>query len=377
MKGNDVPDLPAREMNYDLLRVLSCAAVVVLHVAASYRDAYFDPAFFGVRYDQHFLMSSFSLDIARFAVPCFVMLSGAFLLPSARGAEYRAFYRRSVRSVGVQALLFSFFYFLWSMLMALRAVQYKGKAWSWMWMPLLRWLRGEPYIHLWYLYMLLGVYLLAPFVVRFRQSVSDRCFSRAAWVFFLAATLSAWTSTHLLEWDLGVWFCWLGYFMIGDRLRVWAAGRKSSARGVGLIAAGVLVEAAMAWTHSMTLLDRMPVPFEWPPLFEPESPVIALASVLIFAGFSLLRVPQKARVLRRLAGRTFLIYLIHAAVWDVIASRVVRRYGFGWDNRFVIPLASAAVFAISCLLAVAYQWLWDRFDARFRFTDRLCAALRL
>lgn len=322
-------------------------------------------------------MSDFSLELARFAVPCFVMLSGAFLLPSARGADYKAFYRRSVRGVGMQALVFSVLYFLWSLLLALRAVRYKGKDPSWLWMPLLRWLRGEPYIHLWYLYMLLGVYLLAPFVVRFRQSVSERCFSRVAWIFFCAATLSAWTSTHLLEWDLGVWFCQLGYFMIGDRLRVWAAARKSNARGLALIAAGVLVEAAMAWAHSMILLGRMAAPFEWPPLFEPESPIIALASVLIFAGFSLLRAPRQTGAIRKLTSRTFLIYLIHAAVWDVLASRVVRRYGHGWDNRLVIPLASAAVFALSYLLACLYQWLWGRTDARLRLTDRLCRALRL
>lgn len=51
MAEKNAPGLPAREVNYDLLRILSCAAVVVLHVAASYRDAYFDPAFFGMHYN--------------------------------------------------------------------------------------------------------------------------------------------------------------------------------------------------------------------------------------------------------------------------------------------------------------------------------------
>lgn len=371
------PAQKSRETNYDLLRVIACAAVAVLHIGASYRDAYFDAAFFGALYREHLMMSDFAVDMARFAVPCFFMLSGAFLLSSARNAEYRYFYRKSFRSVGVQALIFIFLYFLWSMLLAWRAVLYKGKDAGWMWMPFLRWLKGEPYVHLWYLYVLLGLYLLVPVVIRFRQSVSQQCFSRAAWVFFLAAAAGLCTSTHLLQWDPGIWFCYLGYFMVGYCLRCWARGRKSNLRGVCLIAAGLLTEAVLAWLHTEILLGNFTGLSVWPPLFEPESPIIALASVLIFAGFSLLDLSAGRGRISRMAKKTFLVYLIHEGVWDVFASRVVRRHWYTLDNRVAIPLASAIVLAVSYGLAVLYQKIWDAADQKLRMTDRLCRVLHL
>ena len=366
-----------RETNYDLLRLIACAAVVVLHVGASYWDAYFDPAFFGVLYSEHLMMSVFAVDLGRFAVPCFFMLSGAFILSSSHNAEFRYFYRKAFRSIGVQALVFSFLYFLWSVLLTWRAVLYKGADISCMWLPLLRLLKGAPYLHLWYLYVLFGLYLLAPLVIRFRLSVSAQSFSRVAWVFFLAAAAGLCTSTHLLYWDPGVWFRYLGYFMLGYCLRSWAHSRKSNGRGICLITAGLLVEIALSWLHTEVLLENITDPLGWEPLFGEESPVIALASVLIFAGFSLLEMPAGRGRISRMAEKTFLIYLIHASVWDVIASRIVRRYWHGFDSRIAIPLASAAVLAVSYGLAMLYQAIWNAAGQKLHITDRLCRALHL
>lgn len=67
--------------------------------------------------------------------------------------------------------------------------------------------------------MMIGVYLLVPIVIHIKQDAEESCFSKLAVLYLLAACLSEWTSVHLLKWDVGSVFCYLGYFMIGYIIR--------------------------------------------------------------------------------------------------------------------------------------------------------------
>lgn len=169
-----------RESNYDLLRILSCISVIVIHVSCSYTAAITDVEVFGQCYTEHMLVSCACNAMSRFAVPCFVMLSGAFALADERNAEYKYFYKKTFKKIGIPALIFSVLYFFYSCALAVAAVLIKGKNLKRLLVPFKALIKGSPFAHMWFLYMLLGLYILTPLIIRFRKSITKSTFNRIA-----------------------------------------------------------------------------------------------------------------------------------------------------------------------------------------------------
>lgn len=69
-----------RKANFDLLRIVCTIAVICIHVAGKYVDAIDSGDWLGAPYTAHMLFNCIFNVTARFAVPCFIMLSGAFTL---------------------------------------------------------------------------------------------------------------------------------------------------------------------------------------------------------------------------------------------------------------------------------------------------------
>lgn len=162
---------PDRENNYDLLRISCAIAIVVMHASGPYVLAATNNEFFGEYYVDNMLFSCMCNGITRFAVPCFVMLSGAFILDNDRNRDYRYFYKKAFCKIGITTLIFSILYTVYSFAKSLVGVVAWGKGYVTLWEPLVAWIKGEPFLHMWYLYMLAGVYMLVPVVIRFRESI--------------------------------------------------------------------------------------------------------------------------------------------------------------------------------------------------------------
>lgn len=101
--------------------------------------------------------------LARFAVPCFVMIFGTFILDNPRNSNYREFYRKSFRHVGVQTIMFTVLYTSINIVMNLIDGDLGVEE------ILIGIVAGKPYFRMWYLYMLVGVYVLAPRVLRLKM----------------------------------------------------------------------------------------------------------------------------------------------------------------------------------------------------------------
>lgn len=223
-----------RENNYDLLRIICSIAVIVLHVSATYSSAITDEEFFGEIYHDGMLTTCFYNVLSRFAVPCFIMLSGAFILADERNADYKKFYRKIFVGVGVPTLIFSLFYFLYSILISIVKIAVQGDGITELLQPVKEWMKGQPFYHMWYLYMMIGVYLLAPVIYALKKQVGEKVFEKVAWIFLICACLGLWTSKSLLRWDIGVSFRYTGYFMIGYILRKNALMEKKNNKGGGI-----------------------------------------------------------------------------------------------------------------------------------------------
>lgn len=108
---------------------------------------------------------------SRVAVPCFFMLSGAFLLGDERNADYHYFYKKTIKHIGITGVVFCLLYTAYNIVKLYAGVFVFQKYSTSDLLPGLsdivrNLLTGQPYYHLWYLYTLAGLYIATPFVIR-------------------------------------------------------------------------------------------------------------------------------------------------------------------------------------------------------------------
>lgn len=359
--------------NYDLLRIVCCIAVIVIHVSTTYSSAVTDVNRLGALYTEHIPTMLIWDTMARFAVPCFMMLSGAFLL-SDQNKDFKAFYRKSFVKLGIPTLIFSVLYFLFNMLIHAVAVVSGGQPTGTLLIPLKEWLKGRPFYHMWYLYTLIGIYLFIPFLVRIKEEIGEKSFAVVTWLYLPVAAFSGWTSTFTLNWGIAKVAVFLGYVMAGYELRRVFSQRKSSCKGLLRIASGVAIEAITAILKYRELVKDEAQTGMGFSLDDPFFPLTVIASLLIFSGFSSLRI--KNGKLRKLSDLTFLIYLFHAGVWTLLTELTARLH-FVADCRIMIPISVVTVFLISVGLSLLWRWFWNILERRFSVSERLCKLVRL
>ena len=357
-------ELSKRETNYDLLRVFALLAIMSLHVSSVWIDGFSAIVREGgaVETLTHPLWACVWDCLPRFGVPCFLMLSGAFLLANPATGAYAAFYKKSWRKLGGLTVGFSVFYLL---IKAGESVFAHEN-------PLLA-VGGsililKPYYHMWYLAMLVGVYALAPFVWRFKDTVGEKAFAKVAVVFLILGSISGWTSGEpMVAWDIGRSFEYLGYFMTGYVLR--QRVKKSNGKGLGLIAAGLVTLGLTSLIqYQSQIVAGVKEKEQLFNFVSPFSPTAVVGAVLMFAGFAALTVKRSAFI-EKLAGASFVAYLLHVAVWEIVKAAFYLAKGSTFlrdtlDPAWAIPAFAVAVFAVTLPLSMLLLKIRSRLHAK-------------
>lgn len=154
-----------RKNNLSYMRAIACLAIVLFHtfqaaaaslggVARTAADAAAgtaDPTAAG-------LVASFvtGRNLMLWAVPCFVMVTGALMLDPAREVSLGRLFRRYIWRVVRALLIFTAVYEAFDILFGLIAPANPLADWA------LRLVTGTSWSPLWYLYMMIGIYLLLP-----------------------------------------------------------------------------------------------------------------------------------------------------------------------------------------------------------------------
>lgn len=336
------------ENSYDLLRILSIIAVIAIHVSAS---------FLGSRTDNHLLTICLWNVMSRFAVPCFMMLSGALLLSNDKNKNYAFFYKKQFQRLGIPTLVFIFLYFIFNLVLSIATVMVKYREISRLWYPIKQILTGG-YSHLWYMYAMAGVYVLVPVLLRVKADIGERTFAWVSWAFLALASIGyTTTGDSLLMWDVGFQFRFAGYFLAGYQIRRLIDGRKSSFKGIlNILMGGGILTVVTLFRYKMELAGLGENDLSIP-IVAALCPWIVIASLFIFAGFSFLNVRHDFSAL---ASSTFFIYLIHAGVWK-IPWIIIRLLGISsGDKRVLIPICIAAVFLISFIANFVWKGFYKK-----------------
>lgn len=268
-------------------------------------------------------------------VPVFVMISGALLLAGPVEESAFAFYRRRARRVGVPLVFWSALY------LGVSALIYPGWQLS---QAAVSVLRGTPYYHLWYLYMLPGLYLATPFL---RRIVAASSRSELRLLILACCTLAALDTLSLKAplTFLSSFLPVLGYFLLGHYLFTlqrqvarWPLVLLALVAGCG-VAGGVYALRPWLGERAIGLLYAYPNPL-----------LVLLGASVFLLG---LRPPagRWAQAGVALAPLSLGIYLIHP-LW-LLALSQWGITGFLWQPALGIPLTTLACFTLSALSTAA------------------------
>ena len=138
-----------RENNYDLLRIICTFAVISIHVSSTYWRAAVNFDSWTARDMTNAIVVCLYYACSSFAVPCFVMLSGAFILDDERNFEFRYFYKKIFVKLGIPTIAFSILYFIYYFMVCVAQVWLKGMEYTILLKPILEWIKGAPFYHMW------------------------------------------------------------------------------------------------------------------------------------------------------------------------------------------------------------------------------------
>lgn len=136
----------ARLWGLDVLRIVSMGAVVLLHTAAQFWSKVDVSSF-----DWEAL--NFYDSAVRWAVPVFVMISGALFLDPGRSQPIRKLFSKNIAHI-ITIILF------WGLLYALAYQPPESLSVEGLWTFCKTWLLGH--FHMWFLFMIVGLYVVTP-----------------------------------------------------------------------------------------------------------------------------------------------------------------------------------------------------------------------
>lgn len=339
----NVPAEKARSIQYiNRLRIVAIYSVVTAHVAMGLTMP-MRP------FTADWWLGCWLFYVAHAAIPIFVMISGALLLGNERQESALDFYKKRFYRVGIPLVFWTAVYLVVRQVLDGEHLTAGSVA------KLI--LTGDPYYHLWFLYMIAGLYLVTPVLRTFvrQSSRGDRLF-----VIVLILLLSnAYFQTDVLLWNnrrsiFTMFIPFIGYYLCGYELPRIDATKIPT----GFPSLTVIVSAIYLAAFAPAFLDRQGgVGVRY--LFDFFSLPMVFFSIAIFWAAYLhdatAKPPEGVRkkALEWVASTTLGVYVLHPLVLGYIKARLGNHAG---DGSFllaviVVPLVTfAACYLITSIM---------------------------
>ena len=274
----------------DLIRSVAMVAVVLLHAANDLTIQQMNQ-FEIIRWTTVDVYQS----LGRIGVPLFLLLTGALLLqPSKIDEPIKVFFKKRVSRIGLAFVFWGAVYFAWDFLVVHKINDQPITTNS-----IIQGILTGPYYHFWYLYLLLGLYLLTP-IMRVIVAHADRNLIKYLLViwFLGASVLPLFTLVTSLHLDSNVFVLsgYFGYFFLGVYLLSITVRRSIIAI---LFAVAIALTALGTYIIAWTIGGGTMFFFQ-----EYLSPTLILAAVSMFLLLSTFKEPQCASLVTQASSLT-------------------------------------------------------------------------
>ena len=280
----------------------------------------------------------------RNSVPLFFMMSGALLLTRKQDEPLIPFFKKRVSKVAIPLLAWSIIFMVYRKFM-----WFEEHTWQQMIKMVLT---DSVFFHLWFLYTILGLYLMTPFL---RQIIKSS--SRQMLIYFLGAWLVLSSLFPFVQkfadfgisLSAGLFGTYIGYFVLGAYLILYPIKRKWLPL-LGLLAA--LGYAITAYgTYVLTVQNDGRLDGFFYVYIAPNTVVIAIFLFVLFQQFP--KVFKANKLIQKISLASMGIYLVHP-----IIQLYGRRIGFDeyWVHPvFAVPLVWIAIFVVSFIIVWILQ----------------------
>lgn len=324
----------------DLIRVLALLQVLLLHATEVYLK------FAHLRPGRDLAALVVMTTITRPAVPLFVILSGFLhLVPEKADEPLGQFFRKKANRLK-PALTWLVIYWVWKNNGALTP----GSFFEAM-------IGGGTYLHLWYIYLIVGLYLITPVLRKFTKDASDALliYALAVWFVFTSANYLGLIFPYTLAVARFFSAEYVGYYLFGhwlDRFqqRLGEIPQQIKDRWLigltGALTALMAILCVLAY-HRIVELSKFNVLY-----LVASSPLVIGVAISIAIGLVLLNdrlvlegliSPTVVRWIKTLSQMSFSIYLAHMLVLKTLAS-------FEWIPQYPMSVGAVVLFAFTLLI---------------------------
>lgn len=338
----------------DLLRVLAILGVIIIHFSSQ------QPWYAKNLHTASWMGVNFWDCMTRFSVPIFVMISGVLFLDPNRHINMHRVYTKNIVRIVTAFIFWDLFYAFYTYFFETHTIK----------MLLTLIFRG--YSHIWFLPMIVGLYLIVPFLRKFTTDQKlMRYYLALALVFSILiptfySTYYALAAHHRMPFMVqlfiynfqkvtdSVYFRFTMFFSTYFVAGYYLHQAKLTKKRRTIIYILGLIGLLGGWAFSSYFSLRYNTPIT--PWYDYMSLPVAMTSVAVFVGFRELGKkihwemhPKADKLLLLLSNLSFGIYLIHFLFVRIF---VVHLHLFTYiPNTFVaVPLATIITFIVSAII---------------------------
>ncbi|MDX1805966.1 MAG: acyltransferase family protein [Paenisporosarcina sp.] len=280
----------------------------------------------------------------RNSVPLFFMMSGALLLTKKQEEPLIPFFKKRVSKVAIPLLAWSIFYIVYRQVM-----WFEEHTWKQMIKMVLT---DSTFFHLWFLYVILGLYLMTPFLRQIVKASSQQYLQYFLGAWFVISSLFPFVPKFFdfsLSLSAGLFTTYIGYFVLGAYLILYPIKRKWLPLLGILAAVGYFITAYGTYLLTMKNEGRLDGFFYM--YISPNTIIIAIFLFVLFQQSTKLFKPN--RFIQIISVTSLGIYLVHPII-QLYGRRI--KFDEYWVHPVIaVPLVWIAIFFVSFVIVWILQ----------------------
>lgn len=318
----------SRSMVYDYIRILACLGIICLHTTGDRADT----------------VGVFFETTSRVALPMFVLLSGILILGSPKREPYLKFYWKRFVKIVVPYLIYGAIYTGWVNAghVIPEKITWEGLKYAIQCIPVSIKLNMQTmqYFHLWFMLMIIGFYLVAPFFQRGLPALSDHDLKWLFGIMMLSYAIVDYLPIFGVQIGINNFFAdWVIFFIAGYTLSRF----DNKKTHIGFLIAGVIMLVIMFF-WKLKFAEHLSFNFY------DLAPHMLVATCGVFSGLMLLEpiIPKwnwLNWIVSKISNYTFSIYMIHGIM-------LVNHMAFhpGYNQTFFGTIREVVEVFIKCLI---------------------------
>lgn len=312
------------------LRVLATILVIFIHVSSMYIFSMgLTPA------SEDYLLYQFTHTFCSCAVVIFVMISGALLLDREDEISFDRIVKHYIPRIAGALVLFG----LPMCMIELLAANHSINILTLLWKSIYNLISGQCWTHMWYLYMLIGLYLITPLFHKFILASTDKDHKWLAIVLlimgFVIPNLSVYTSISFSNYLILPSF--IATYYLGFYIKRYVLDKKYAPH-----IAWIMIALYIGWSYYQARTGQMQ--------YGPH----CIPSLLVAA--ALFCIASKHPILPRLSAflskYCFCIYIIHAVILQVAFKMIHIEQILQLTPVFNMIIVVTTIFITSLLIAI-------------------------